>query len=251
MALSLVVGPAHAGKVAMLLDRYVDSLDRDPWLVVPNRADVERVERDLLRRRQALLAGRIGTFDDVFAAIAGSLRPVASDVQRALVVRRAIARAHLDGLGRSAGSRGFTGSLLGALDEIRSALVDPARLDGDVASLHAGYEEELDRLGLCDRSLVRRRAVERLESELEAWRGEPVFAYGFEDLTAAEWRLLEALAGRTEVTVSLPYEAGRPAFASLQRTAEDLSALAGARIEQLPARFAEYAHPAVAHVERA
>ena len=234
MALSLVVGPAHAGKVALLLDRYLDSLDRDPWLVVPNRADVERVERDLLRRRQALLAGRIGTFDDVFAAIAGSLRPVASDVQRALVVRRAIARAHLDGLGRSAGSRGFTGSLLGALDEIRSALVDPARLDGDVASLHAGYEEELDRLGLCDRSLVRRRAVERLESELEAWRGEPVFAYGFEDLTAAEWALLEALAGRTEVVVSVPYEPGRAVFASLERTVQDLARLADGAIHELP-----------------
>ena len=42
MGLSLVVGPAHAGKVALLLGRYLDVLERDPWLVVPNRADVER-----------------------------------------------------------------------------------------------------------------------------------------------------------------------------------------------------------------
>ena len=70
MGLSLVVGPAHAGKVAHLLERYLATLERDPWLIVPNRADVERVERDLLRRRGALLGGNIGTFDDLFDLIA-------------------------------------------------------------------------------------------------------------------------------------------------------------------------------------
>ena len=76
MALSLVVGPAHAGKVALLLDRYLAEIERDPWLVVPNRLDVERVERDLLRRRGALLGGRIGTFDDLFRQLAlGVPRP--------------------------------------------------------------------------------------------------------------------------------------------------------------------------------
>ena len=78
-----------------------------------------------------------------------------------------------------------------------------------------------------------------------------MFAYGFEDLTGAEWSLLEALAGRTDVQVSLPYEPGRVAFASLQRTAEDLAGLAGGAVEELPPRSAEYAHPALAHLERA
>ena len=70
MGLSLVVGPAHVGKVALLLERYLDVLERDPWLVVPNRVDVDRVERDLIRRRPALLAGTIGTFDDLFRSVA-------------------------------------------------------------------------------------------------------------------------------------------------------------------------------------
>ena len=61
-----------------------------------------------------------------------------------------------------------------------------------------------------------------------------MFAYGFEDLTAAEWSLLEALAGRAEVTVSLPYEPGRVAFAALRTTAEDLAGLAD-RVEELAA----------------
>src|SRR6185312_925333 len=107
-----------------------------------------------------------------------------------------------------------------------------------------------DRIGLWDRDLLRRGAAERLARELDAWDGSPVFAYGFEDLTAAEWSLLEALAGRADVDVSLPYEPGRVAFASLRRTAEDLSALADGRIQELPARSSEYTAPALAHLER-
>src|SRR5947207_2763571 len=112
-------------------------------------------------------------------------------------------------------------------------------------------ELPLDRLGLWDRNLLRRRAAERLQSDLDAWHDEPVLAYGFEDLTGAEWALLEALAARTEVSVSLPYEPGRPAFASLRWTAEDLSRLAGGRIVELPPRSRESAHRALAHLERA
>src|SRR4051812_46969932 len=58
--LSLIVGPANAGKVELLLDRYLAALDREPILIVPNRSDVEQVERQLLARRPALLAGTIG-----------------------------------------------------------------------------------------------------------------------------------------------------------------------------------------------
>ena len=112
------------------------------------------------------------------------------------------------------------------------------------------YREELDRLGLWDRDLLRRAAVERLRTDIAAWDGRPVFAYGFEDLTGAEWGLLEALAARAELTVSMPYEPGRPAFASLRRTQEDLAALAGGRIDELPARAAEYGSAALAHLER-
>src|SRR5581483_3046672 len=106
----------------------------------------------------------------------------------------------------------------------------------------------LDALGLWDRDLQRARAADRLARDLAAWNGRPVFAYGFEDLTAAEWALLEALAGRAEVTVSIPYEPGRTAFASLQQTVEDLAALAGDRVTELPPSSA--GPPALVHLER-
>ena len=254
MGLSLLAGPANAGKVALLLERYLARLDDEPTLIVPNVSDVDRVERDLLDRSGCLFDGTIGTFDDLFRRLGHGdpeARPVATDAQRALIVRRVIAAAPLDGLSRSAHTAGFADSLVQTLGELEQGMLDPQDLEGDLGRLYAAYRDELDRLGLWDRDLMRRRAADRLATDLDAWHGEPVFAYGFEDLTGAEWSLLEALAGRTDVEVSLPYEPGRIAFASLSRTADDLAALAAGRVEELAPRSAEYAHPALAHLERA
>jgi ATP-dependent helicase/DNAse subunit B len=251
--LSLIAGPANAGKVEQLLERYLDSLDLEPVLIVPNRSDVESVSRELLRRRAALLAGTIDTFDDLFERIARAgdeARSLVTHAQRALLVRRVLAAASLHGLGASARFGGFADELLRTLGELESGLLDPSDLEGELASLYAAYREELDRLGMWDRDLQRRYAAERLRTDLDAWHGEPVFAYGFEDLTGAEWALLEALAARTEVSASLPYEPGRAAFASLRRTAEDLQRLAGSRVEELPPRYGQVAPLALAHLER-
>jgi hypothetical protein len=241
VGLSLLAGPAHAGKVALLLERYLARLDDEPVLIVPNRSDVDRVERDLLARCGCLLGGTIGTFDDLFARLAAGdprWRRVAGEAERSLVVRRALADVALEGLAGSARTAGFSDSLLRTLGELESGLLDPGDVDGELAILYAAYRAELERLGLWDRDTERRRAVERLQNDLASWSGEPVFAYGFEDLTGAEWTLLEALSGRAEVFVSLPYEPGRLAFASLARTATDLSALADGSIQELAPRSA-------------
>ena len=251
MGLKLLVGPANAGKVSQLLERYLSALDREPTLIVPTGSDVERVERVLVAKQGCVFGGSIGTFDDVFERIAadGGGRRVATEAQQQLVLRRAVARASLNGLSASAGSTGFADTLREAIRELQGALLEPDRVDGDLAHLYSAYRAELETLGLWDRELRRAHAVARLEADLDAWHGEPVFAYGFEDLTEAEWSLLRALAGRTEVTVSLPYEPARAAFESLRRTAEDLASLADG-IEELPAGSADVAEPAIAYLER-
>jgi ATP-dependent helicase/nuclease subunit B len=253
MALTLIAGPANAGKVALLLERYLDALSREPVLIVPNRSDVDRVERELLAHTGALVGGQIGTFDDVFRRLADAVadrRPVATEAQRALIVRRVLARSRLNGWTRSARFAGFADGLAATLGELESGLVEADELAGELGAVYGEYRGELDALGLWDRDLERRHAAERLAGELGSWDGRPVFAYGFEDLTGAQWALLQALAGRAEVMVSLPYEPGRPAFASLERTAADLSELARPRIEELPPR-PEVRPPALAHLERA
>ena len=252
MGLKLLAGPANAGKVALLLERYLGALESDPFLIVPNRPDVDRAERELLARSGALVGGSIGTFDDVFARLArsnGAHKPVVTQAQRTLLLRRLVAHARTQSLARSARFTGFADALGATVAELEAALLEPGDLDGELAELYAAYREELDRLGLWDRELERRYAAERIASELAAWDGKPVFAYGFEDLTGAEWALLEALSGRSEVTVSLPYEPGRDAFASLRRTADDLSALAE-NVEELPPSAAARS-PVLAHLERA
>src|SRR5206468_6816319 len=254
LGLNLITGPANAGKVALLLRRYLEVLPQEPYLIVPNRSDVEERERELLELQPALLGGWIGTFDDLFKRIARGAkdsRRVAAEAQRGLIVRRALAGRSLNGLGRSARFGGFADALVSTLGELESGLLDPNDLDGELASLYAAYRAELDRLDLWDDDLLRRHAADRVANELDAWSGEPVFAYGFEDLTGAEWALLQALAGRSEVTVSIPYEPGRPAFDSLRRTMEDLSALADGRIEELLPGHGDVAEPALAHLERA
>src|SRR2546429_3053663 len=158
MALTLLAGPANAGKVALLLERYLSALPHEPFLIVPNRSDVDRVERDLLASSGALLGGEIGTFDDLFRRLArdgGEHRPVATDAQRALIVRRALSHARLNGWTRSARFAGFAEALSSTLGELESGLVEPAELEGGLAGLYREYPARLDRLGPLDPGLPR------------------------------------------------------------------------------------------------
>ena len=249
VGLSLVVGPAHAGKVGRLLDGFLAAVDRDPWLIVPNRADVERVERELVARCGGLLSGTIGTFDTLFEALAhgdGMGRPALGDAARTIVVRRICDAAEVDG----ARYPGFAEAVGRALADLGGALLEPHELSPPLGALAVAYRGELGRLGAWDRGMLRRRAVERLTGELDAWDGRPIFAHGFEDLTGAEWRLLEALSARTEVHVSIPYEPGRAVYASLRRTVDDLTALAGDDVVELASRSEEFLPPDLAHLER-
>src|SRR4029079_14568454 len=114
MALTLLAGPANAGKVALLLDRYLADLAREPLLIVPTGSDVERVEPDLLVPAGALLGGSIGTFDDVFERIAagnGAAKPIAGEAQRSLILRRVVAMTTLAELGSAARFAGFGDAL--------------------------------------------------------------------------------------------------------------------------------------------
>ena len=134
----MIAGPANSGKVELLLDRYLASLDGEPVLIVPNRSDVESVSRDLLRRRPALLGGSIDTFDDVFERVAyagGDARPLLSPAQRALLVRQVLGSAPLNGLAASARFGGFADELLRTLGELESGLLDPNELEGELAGV--------------------------------------------------------------------------------------------------------------------
>ena len=161
-----------------------------------------------------------------------------------------MAATELDGLAASAKFGGFAGALGDAVAELAGALIEPAEVGGRARQPVRRLPRGADRLGLWDSDAMRGRAAELAAGELSAWDGSPVFLYGFEDLTGAQWGLLEALSGRAEVCASLPYEPGRVAFEAVERTARDLAELAGPRIDELPAQ-GWYESPTLAQLERA
>src|SRR3954465_12681163 len=128
VGLSLLAGPANAGKVALLLDRYLARLDDEPTLIVPNAPDGDPVGGDLLARCGCLFNGEIQTFDRLFARIVRddpSRRRVAGDAERTRIVRRLLGAASRGGLARSAVSGGFAATLLQTLGELEQGLLDP------------------------------------------------------------------------------------------------------------------------------
>ncbi len=257
MPLALVLGPANCGKIGLLQERFLAFVDAgsDPFLVVPNRPDVEAFEHDALRRRGGLLGGRVGTFDTLFEDVlerCGESTRALTDVQRRLILMRLAARTELDAVAVSARFSGFADALAGMADELAAGMVDPepgAGSEGELFGLVRAYREECGRLGLGrDRLGTRARAAELLEQRLEAWDDRPVLAYGFEDMTTAQVRALLALSARVPVTVSLPYEVGRPAYAAVSPLVEALGKASPEVIELPPA--AHFDSPVLAHLER-
>ena len=257
MPLALVLGPANCGKIGYLQERFLAFVDAgsDPFLIVPNRPDVEAFEHDVLRRRGALLGGRVGTFDALFDDVlerCGDHTNTLADVQRRLIFRRLAASAELDQVAVSARFAGFADALAGMADELAAGMIDPPQGAGSEAELYGlvrAYRAECDRLGLGrDRLGTRAWAAQLLERRLEAWDERPVLAYGFEDMTTAQVRALLALAARVDVTVSLPYEVGRPAYAAVSPLVEALSSASPEVIELPPA--AHFDSPVLAHLER-
>ena len=259
-------GPANCGKVALLVQRFLDAVDggQDPFLVVPNRSDAELVERELLRRRGAVLGGSVGTFDDLFDLVlerCGEAPLVLSPAQRRLVLAeviagaaagragRAVALARLrrrPGRGCSTSSPSATSRTPSPAGWVRSTA---ARRFDEIRALRAAYLERLAALGAVDRAGMRARGAELVASRLDAWDGAPVLAYGFEDVTGVQLAALRALAGRGPVTVSLPYETGRDAFAAVRPAMEALTAVPHELVELPPGDHAD--SPALLHLERA
>jgi len=172
------------------------------------------------------------------------------DVEQRLLVRSLLEESDLGVYSRSARFGGFTDTVTtlspssSRLWSIRSCSITSS----------AGYTallDRADRLDRTDRQLERWLVVERMESEIGAWPSDrPLYVHGFEDLTGASGACSMRLRLVAEVTVALPYEPGRAAFAAITRTQEELARRAQGRISELQPRSSEYLHPGVAFIER-
>ena len=272
MPLTLVLGPANSAKAGEVLSAYAAAAHRGALLVVPTALDADHYARELAAGGAVL--GSVRTFSGLAAEIAAragyNVRRLSS-LQRERVLRKAIAEAPLDVLARAAQSPGFIVATANLIAELQRSLVTPQRFARalsawaadderrapyahDVAALYLGYAGELGRLGRVDRELYAWRALDALRAAPGRWGTEPVFFYGFDELTPLQRDAVETLARvvGTQVTVSLTYEPGRAALVARAEAVEELRAIAE-RLQELPALDDHYepgARVALHHLER-
>jgi len=268
VALNLIHGPPNSGRAGLIRRRFAAALDQGPVLVVPNADDVFAFERELCEGRAAL-GGSVMTFEGLFRAIvtAGGSprRPELTAAQRRRAVSIAIEerRERLGPLRRSATHFGFALSCERLIEELQAADLEPNALQAgtgtlegsaymsDLATLFAGYEEVRDRLGRIDTHGIAREALALVSRSPELWRARPVFLYGFDDLTANQFALIEGLSGVAEVTVALPHEEGSAALATRTRLLDALRDRIGAKTELITeADPANTPSPMLFHLER-
>jgi ATP-dependent helicase/DNAse subunit B len=272
--LTLVTGPANAAKAGEVLGGLRARLDDEPILVVPGLSDVEHAQRELAERG-VVFGASVLRFDRLFGEVArraGHSERVASDVQRELIVEGAVGRAKLELLAESAAQPGFVRAAARFVTELGRSRVEPARFTQalrawagggpraryaeEVAAIYRGYRAGLEAAGLADRELFAWRALSALRREPARWGATPVFVYGFDDFNPLQLDALETIGGErhcgADVSISLPYEAGRAAFKAVARAHQDLLAL-GATEKHLPPLDDHYAPESrgpLHHVER-
>jgi ATP-dependent helicase/DNAse subunit B len=273
MGLILVTGPANSGRAGEVLGAYRARLAEEPILVVPALRDVEHTLRELAGGG-AVFGTTVVRFKWLFATLAErcGAPPArrASDVQRELLVEEAVRGVGLRELRASAAQPGFARAAARLIGELERSMIEPgaferalaewagrgprARYAREVAAIYSAYRERLDASGLVDEDLFAWRAVDALRERPHDFGRTPVFVYGFDDFTPIELDALEMLATRVgvDVTVSLPYERGRPAFRAVAPLFERLRALADRHVE-LPAIsewYAERSRGPLHHLER-
>src|SRR4051794_24147509 len=274
MPLKLVTGPANSAKAAEVLGGVRATLDREPLLVVPTAADVDRYRRELAEDG-IVFGARVVRFAELIeeaARRAGQTGAPLGATARDRVVAAVAARAKLDVLAASRATPGFARALARLFAELEVARIDPGRLSvglrawaatdegrrayGDeLAALYRGYRAALERLGRHDAELHALAALDALRLTPRAWGETPVFFYGFDDLTPLQRDAVETLAKHVDapVTVSLSYEPGRRAFAGRAATFEELRPLADeiVALEPLPDHYAPGSRAALHGLERA
>jgi ATP-dependent helicase/DNAse subunit B len=270
MPLTLITGPANAAKAGAVLERFRAALPREPVLVVPTPADAEHYQREL-SAEGIVVGAEVVTFRTLvrqLAAAAGVRARVLGAVARERLVRAVVAEADLHALARSAASPGFPAAAEALFAELGRSLIGPARFTravrdweatgeapshaGELAQLYSAYHRRLEALGAVDAEGLARAALDALRERPAAWRGRPVFLYGFDDLTALQRDAIETLARHADVCVALAYEPGRAAFAGRAGTVELLKPLAERHeiLEDRSEHYAPAARAALHHLER-
>ena len=196
MPLTLVTGPANAEKARRRARaRCASCVEREPILVVPTFADVDRYRRELAEGG-LVFGARVETFDRLLREIARRAgvggRAARAAGPRARRGGRGGRRAAGDRSPASAATPGFAGAACALFDELEAERITPARLftrrcargpprtrrarayAEELGRLYRAYRERLERLGRRDATLHRAAALDALREEPARWGTTPV-----------------------------------------------------------------------------
>ena len=267
MPITLLTGPANAGKAHAVLDalRGHVARGRQPLLVVPTGADADIYRRELAQRgpicgaRTILFAGLVEQIALRAAPRTRAVEPLGPAARERLLAHHAAAQWPQV----ASGGQGLARALARIVSELRVAAVAPARLretlrdDADAARIAAVYEryaQTLDEIDRTDPEARARGALDVLRRAPSLWRDTPVLFYGFDDLTALQLDAIETLGVHVDapVMVSLAYEPGRAAFAGRAWAFQELSPNAAdhVRLSSTGDHYAPRARAALHHLER-
>ncbi len=264
MAITLITGPANAGKARAVLDaiRADVAAEAEPLLIVPTHADVESYRRELAA--EGIVWGvRVERFHGLLAEVIRRAgvdgRPLTPLLRERLLTAVAARRSATPEL---ATRPGFVRALAALVTELQVERVTPARLHAalgawaaaeeggggrgrrahELHTLFAAYHELLLELKRSDPEQRATLALDALRRSPALWGATPVRLYGFDDLTRLQLDAIETI-GRiadAPLTVSLAYEAGRVAFAGRAGAFQTLLPWA-AEHRSIPARAEYYA----------
>ena len=268
MPITLITGPANAGKARLVIEGVRRHLARgeEPLLVVPTAADADHYRRELAGDG-AVMGVRVERFGGLIGEVvrrAGVTDPPLGGLARERLLATAAERQ-----GIRAG-RGFVRALAAFASELAVSRIAPSQLDralrryaaldgaasprDQLGELFAEYERLLAGIGRSDEEQRAMRALDALRRRPALWLGAPVLLYGFDDLTTLQLDAIETLGAvvGAGVTVSLAFQPGRAAFAGRASSFQALAPLAERHVE-LDAReehYAPAARPALTHLER-
>jgi ATP-dependent helicase/DNAse subunit B len=269
MAITLVTGPANAGKAQLVMDGVRRALahGEEPLLVVPTRADVQHYLRELAGDGAAV-GVRVQRFDGLIEEAVR--RAEVSEPVLAGLARERMLEALLKRAGGSEATPGLVGALGELFAELQVRRVTPARLKVALASwiaadgpapaperlgaLYSDYRSWLQRIGRLDGEQRAVRALDALRERPARWGRTPVLFYGFDDLTPLQLDAIETLGVLVgaDVMVSLTFQPGRTAFAGRAAPFAALAPLAAEHLQLEPRAeyYAPHARAALAHLER-
>jgi hypothetical protein len=270
MPITLITGPANAGKAELVMDAVRAHAARDarPLLVVPTRADVNHYRRELAADA-AVMGVEVARFRELLSAIvrcAAQSKPVLGALARERLLA-AIAARQGPRAGRPDASPGFVAALARLVAELQVHRASAPRLRrglqaaagagspaASLADVYEAYLLALRRSGRADEEQLALQALDALRRDPSRWGGRPVLFYGFDDLTRLQLDAIHTLGAvvGADVTVSLAYEPGRVAFSGRAATLNELAPLAD-RHHQLAPRARHYApgsRAELSHLER-